>query len=289
MAGHSFHDLPGKPKAMASVLALTLSVMLVEIVGGLWTGSLALLADAGHMATDATAVGLSLFAYWAARKPADPARTFGYHRLEVLAALANGLVLWLLIGGILREAWHRMGSPSEIHGLGMLGVASVGLGSNIVSALLLKHHSEHDLNVRGAYLHVVADALSSVGAMAAALIVLLTGWTYADPLMSVLICILLAFASVGLIRESVHILLEGSPMHLDADEVRAALLKIRGVTDVHDLHLWSLSSGKESMTGHLVIRKGEDSQRVLREGQDVLKSQFGLGHTTLQIETPGAD
>jgi cobalt-zinc-cadmium efflux system protein len=271
---------------LALVLLIVLLVMAVEVVGGLWSRSLALLADAGHMATDATSVALSLLAWWAARRPADSARTFGYHRLEVLAALANGLLLWLVIGAILREAFIRIGRPEAVHAFGMLVIASIGLTANLLSIWLLKEHGTHDINVRGAYLHVLADALGSVGALIAALVLLTTGWVYADSLMSVAICGILGWSSWGLIKESIHILLEGAPIHLDLEHVRASLLDLEDVTEVHDMHLWSLSSGKESMTCHLVVSDDADTKRVLRAGAEMLKSRFGLDHVTLQIEGP---
>jgi cobalt-zinc-cadmium efflux system protein len=280
------HVHEAKPRALALVLLIVLFVMACEVVGGLWSRSLALLADAGHMATDATSVGLSLLAWWASRRPADSARTFGYHRLEVLAALANGLLLWLVIGAILREAFVRIGRPEPVNASLMLIVASLGLIANMLSIWLLKEHGEHDINVRGAYLHVLADTMGSVGALMAALVILATGWLYADSFMSIAICGVMGWSSWVLIKESIHILLEGAPIHLDLEMIRSSLLDLEHVTEVHDLHLWSLTSGKESMTGHLVVRDGADTQSVLRSGADMLKSRFGLDHVTLQIEGP---
>ncbi len=279
--------LPGtsKGRALGLALAVTVAIMLVEALGGLWTGSLALLADAGHMLTDAAALGVSLFAVWIARLPPDRARTFGYHRAEVLAALANGAGLWLLIGVLLHAAVARLLAPPEVKGLPMLVIALIGLAANLGCLAFLSGHGHEDLNIRGAYLHVLSDALGSVGAVLAAAALLTTGWRYADPLVSLAIGVLMAQSSWGLIRDSVHILLEGTPPRLELEKVRAALLELDGVSEVHDLHLWCLSSGTESMTGHLVVREGADAQKLLADGAEMLGRRFALHHVTLQIES----
>lgn len=282
--GASASPRPSKTGSLGAALAVTVVVLAVETAGGLWTGSLALLADAGHMATDAACLALSLFAAWAAGLPRDRSRTFGYQRVEVLAALANGAALWLVIGALLREAVGRLAQPPEVRAGPMLAIAAGGLAANLIGLSLLSRGGKEDINVRGAYLHVFSDLLGSVGAVLAGLVLVLTGWRAADPLFSLAICVILGVSSWGLLKDSIHILLEGAPSHLDLESIRSALLSIEGVQEVHDLHLWSLTSGTESMTGHLVVKPGEDTQRVLEAGSALLDERFGLHHVTLQIE-----
>lgn len=267
---------------------ITAVVFVAELAGGLWTRSLALLADALHMAVDLAALGLGLFAAWAAARPPDRKRTFGYHRVEVLAALANGVGLWIMVGVLLREAWERFHSPVDVRAPEMLAIAALGLACNAVSALLLYRHSRDNINLRAVLLHVLSDALGSVGAIAAGLVLWTTGWAPADPLATLFICVVISLASFKLVRDSIHILMEGAPSHLDLDSVREALLGLDGVAEVHDLHLWSLSSGTESMSGHLVIRRERECQAVLKAGQDLLQERFGISHVTLQIEEGAA-
>lgn len=269
-------------------LAITASLLVLEVAGGLWTGSLALLADAGHVASDAAGLLLAMFAAWLSQRPPDEARTFGYHRVEVLAALANAALLWLIIGMIVHGAFQRLAAPPPVDSGPMSAIAAIGLFGNLAAAWALYRYSATSLNVRGAFLHVLADALGSVGALAAGLIILKTGWRQADPLASLAICVLVAFSSWGLVRDAVHILLEGVPAHLELDAVRKALQGLEGVSEVHDLHLWSLSSGTESLSAHLVVPKGTDSQRVLDAGKALLEERFALHHVTLQIEAPKA-
>jgi cobalt-zinc-cadmium efflux system protein len=286
-------DCEGVPPAsdarpLIYVFAFTALVFLAEIGAGLWSGSLALLADAAHMGVDLAALGIGLFAAWASRLPPDRRRTFGYRRVEVLAALANGLLLWVAVGAILREAMERFHSPTPVAHLPMmLGVAVLGLVCNLVSGMLLVHEEhEHNLNVRAVFLHVMSDALGSVGAIVAGLLMWVCGWWLADPLASVFICVIILVVSVNLVRQAVHILLEGVPDHLDPECIRRTLESVEGVAEVHDLHLWSLSSGAVSMSGHVVLRPGGDAHKVLRAGMDVLAKDFELKHVTLQVEPP---
>lgn len=272
-------------KPLLAALALTGSFFFVELVGGLWTGSLALLADALHMAVDLVALGASLFAARVSRLPPDAKRTFGYQRVEVLAALGNGMWLLLATGIILREAYFRFVSPSPVMAPQMLAIAAVGLVCNLASGAILYSSGKSNINLRGAFIHVAADACGSVGAIAAGLIIFKTGWYRADPLASVLICAGIVFASVWIMRDSIHILLEGTPPHLNLEEIRSALAGLEGVREVHDLHLWSLTKGSESLSGHLVLEPGRGSAEVLKAGQDLLKDKFGLSHVTLQIES----
>lgn len=264
--------------------AITFFIFLVELVGGVWSGSLALIADAMHMAVDLAAMGIGLFAAWAAGRPADDRRTFGYHRVEVLAALANGVALWIIVGVILHEAWLRYNAPQDIRVVEMIAIAAVGLLANLISAALLFKHSYGNMNVRGVMLHVLSDALGSVGAIAAGVALWMTGWKGADPIASVFICAIISIASFKLIREAIHILLEGAPSHVDLGALRRELANIDGVVDVHDLHIWSLCSENVSMSGHLVVGSGHDGHSVRRAAQKTLSDAFGISHVTLQIE-----
>jgi len=269
---------------LSAAFGLTFIIFIAELVGGFWTGSLALLADAAHMAVDLMALGLGLFAAWIAGHPADEKRTFGYHRIEVLAALGNGVALWIAIGILVHEAWGRFVAPPEVKVPQMLGIAAIGLLANLASGAILFKHSKDNLNVRGVLLHVMSDALGSVGAILAGLVMLATGWMYADPLATLFICAVISVGSFKLVRDSAHILMEGTPPHIEPEEVRDALERLEGVLEVHDLHIWSLSSGTESMTGHLVVQPGTDGQALLRESAELLDSRFRISHATIQIE-----
>ena len=265
------------------VLIITALFMVAEIVGGLLSGSLALLADSGHMFTDAAAIGLSLFAMRIARRPPNTKRTFGYVRLEILAALVNGATLLAIAGLIVFEAWQRLRDPVVIDGTIMLSVAALGLAVNVAGAFLLHSHAHDNLNVRGAYLHVLGDLLGSVGAIAAGIIVLTTGWTPADPIISVVIALLILFSAWKLVREATDVLLESVPSHVDMDGVLAALASIDGLDDVHDVHVWTLTSGFVAISAHGVIDDPIEHSRVLTEVRDLMASH-GIDHVTFQIE-----
>lgn len=285
---HAHHrgDEPERP--LYGVIALTGAIFFVELAGGWWTGSLALIADAAHMAVDLLGLSLTLVAAMLARMPADPKRTYGYRRVEVLAALGNAIALMVATGFLLREAWARFTFPTAIAAAPMIGVALIGLACNVVSAALLWRSSRTNINMRGALMHVVSDGAGSVGAVVAGLIILKTRWYQADALVTVLICGGIVLTAFWLLRDSVHILLEGAPAHLDLDEIRAALIEIPGVTDVHDLHLWSLTQGQEAMSGHLVLAEGRDHAEALTSGKNLLAERFGITHVTLQIEKDDA-
>ena len=283
---HGRHE----PCAVASLswaMGITGVFFLVELVGGWWTGSLALISDALHMGFDLTALGLGLFAARVGRRPPDPRRTFGYQRVEVLAALANGVTLILITGVILREAYARYFTPRDVKAAEMLVIAVVGLASNMAAGAILYRSSRENINLRGAFLHVVADALGSLGAIAAGIVIMTTGWKQADPVASALICAGIVVTAFWLVRDSVHILLEGTPGHLDLDDIRAALGSLPGVRSVHDLHLWSVTKGTESMSGHVVVESAARTAATLRSGAKLLKERFGITHVTLQIETSG--
>jgi cobalt-zinc-cadmium efflux system protein len=248
--------------------------------------SLALVADSAHMLTDVAALGLSLFVLWFSRRAASTAKSYGYLRLEILAALLNGSILIVLSLAIFWQAWQRLRSPEIIQGPLMLTVAVVGLLVNIIAAVTLHASAEHNLNVRGAYLHVLGDMLGSVGAIAAAIVIMLTGWIPADALISGLVGLLILVASWKLVRESVDILLEAVPRHIEIGAVRKAIIAIPGVDEVHDLHVWTLTSGFLAMSGHAVVRHPEQNQRVLRDITDCMRLSFGITHVTVQLELP---
>ena len=257
--------------------------MIAEAVGGWLAGSLALLADAGHMLADAAALGLALFAARVAQRPATPERSFGLLRLEILAALVNGALLIAIAIGIGIEAWHRLKAPPAIDGPLLLGVAGVGLVANLAALKILHHGHEHSLNQRGAYLHVLGDLLGSVGALAAGALVVTTGWILADPLISVLITLLVLSSAWRLIKESTDVLMESTPEHIALGDVHDRLASVPGVDSVHDLHVWTVTSGVVAMSGHLVVRNPTDNQPVLEAVQDRMRA-LGINHVTVQME-----
>jgi cobalt-zinc-cadmium efflux system protein len=271
-------------RTLGTVLALTAAITVVEVVGGVLTGSLALLADAVHMLSDNVAISLALVAIWLASRPTTPQRTFGYQRAEILAALANGVVLVALAIWIFIEAYGRFGDPPEVLGGWMLLVALVGLAGNLVAAWILTRTAHSSLNVRAALRHVVADAIGSAGVVVAALVVLGTGWRYADPVAGVLIALLVLASSWSVLRESVHILLEGTPRGIDARELAAQLTAVPGVVDVHDLHIWTITSGFTALAAHVLVEPGEDGHARRRDLELLLARDYGIEHTTLQVE-----
>ncbi len=281
--GHSHVDRKADRTRLLATLGLTASMMVFEAVGGWWSGSLALLSDAGHMLTDAAALLLAVLALWFASRPADLKRTYGFFRLEVLSALVNGLTLVGIAGFIGWEAWQRLANPQPIKAGVMLVVAVVGLLVNLAGMALLSHSK--NLNVRAAFLHVLGDALSSVGVIAAAGVTWLTGATWLDPVISIAIGLLIAAGAVGLIRQAVHVLLEAVPEHIELQQVFGALKEIPGVHAVHDLHVWSLSHGLHALSAHVVCDDDADRDRVLVAARDLLRSRFGIGHSTLQLES----
>ena len=272
-------------RRLAAALGLTAAFLVVEIAGSFWTGSLALLADAGHMLTDAGGLTLSLLAAWFARKPPTPAHTYGYYRTEILAALANGAVLFAMAGFILYEAYRRLWSPPEIVAGPMLLIAIVGLGVNLAGMWLLRDAGGDSLNVRGAYLEMVGDALGSVGVIVAAVTIQTTGFLLADPIISAGIGVFILPRTWGLMRQAVHILMEGVPPHLDIREIEQAMREAHGVRAVHDLHVWTLTSGKEALSAHILVEDPSDLQHVLGDLQHLLKDRFRIEHATLQLET----
>lgn len=291
--GSRDHDLlPPTDTSLArsrlrTTLLITAAYMVAELVGGILTNSLALLADAAHMLSDVASLGLSLFALWLSTRPPSSRLTFGFHRSEILAALVNGSTLVGLSFFIFYEAWERFQNPPEVKGLGMSIIAAGGLLMNLVGLYLLGQSKEHSLNIRGAWLHVMADALGSVGALLAGLLIYFWGWRWVDPAVSVLIGLLVIQSSWGLLRDSVAVLMESAPGYINVDEVRLAMSQVPGVMEVHDLHVWSISSRLDALIGHVVIEQMEQGGEVLRALRAVLQERFGLRHITLQLEPRG--
>ncbi|MCI3925089.1 cation diffusion facilitator family transporter [Paenibacillus sp. TRM 82003] len=261
--------------------------MLLEFFGGLWTNSLALLSDSGHMLSDAGALALSLLAVWLATRPASPRRTYGYHRFEVLAALFNAATLFVIAIFIAIEAYHRWFEPPTVASGAMMGIAAIGLAANMASAwaLMRKGDVKDNVNLRSAYLHVLGDMLGSVGAIVAGLLMYFFGWYAADPLISVFVALLILRGAWSVLKHTLHVLMEGTPPGIDQMEVKRALAGIEGVVDVHDLHIWTITSGLDSLSCHLLIKDGGDSQEILQKAVRTVETRFRITHATIQVET----
>ena len=283
-AAHA-HTPASDAVALRRALALTSTVLVVEAVGGYLTNSVALLADAGHMLTDAGALGIALFASWAATRPRRTRHSFGYGRAEVLAALLNGFLLGGVSVGVAVESFERLAQPRDVAAVPMLGIAALGLAANLVSGLLLMRGSRESLNVRAALYHVGADALGSVAALFAAAAIWLLGWRSADAVAGVAIAGLLVISGLQLIRESVDILLEGAPRHLDLDEVARRVTAVPGVARIHDLHIWTVGTGFPAMSAHLDLTPGADPETVRRAVHRLLHQDYAVAHTTIQTES----
>ncbi len=281
-AGHSHHHTAQNGTLIIALL-LTLSFAGVEAVAGWWSGSLALLADAAHMVTDSSALGLAAAAAWLARRPPSMRHSYGLVRAEVMAALFNSLLMLVLIGFIVREALERIGAPRDIAGGTVIGVAVVGLAINLVVAWVLSR-GEHTLNSRAALLHVLGDALGSVAAITAGIVIVTTGWTPIDPLLSLLVAALILVSALHLLREVVQVLMEGVPLSIQLDAVGQDLARLDGVLRVHDLHVWTLSSGTIALSAHLEIRNLADWPGILAAARQTVDTQHGIHHVTLQPE-----
>ena len=283
---HDFNRENNK-KGLIIALLITVGILLLEFFGGLMTNSLALLSDSGHMLSDASSLALSLIAIWFAAKPASPNKTYGFYRFEILAALFNGVTLFVIAGFIIWEAVQRFFNPPTVASGSMMLIASIGLFANLLSAwvLMRKGDVKHNVNVRSAYLHVIGDALGSVGAIAAGFIMWLFGWYIADPIISILVALLILKGAWGVLKHSIHILMEGTPVTIDQNEVKKALKSIEGVKDVHDLHIWTITSGLDSLSCHILIEDHQDSQKVLQAAIHMIEEKFKILHTTIQIET----
>jgi cobalt-zinc-cadmium efflux system protein len=289
------HTHTGVERRFLLSIGLTLVIFAAELIGGLWTGSLALLSDAAHVIMDAIALAISFIALWLSSRPADDKHSFGYHRLEVIAALANGLTLVIVSFGIWFEAIQRFRDPQPVRGVEMLIIAFIGLLANLVVARILHGHghdhdegnefARKDLNVRSAFLHVVGDAVSSVGVILAAVLIWLTGWQWVDPVMSILIGGMIAFSAYRVLRGSLHILVEGVPEGLSIAEITKTVQQIPGVENIHDLHVWNICSGHVSLSAHLVTCA--DANEIRQQVNQHLQDTYAVEHSTLQVECAG--
>lgn len=282
--GQHNHRSARSKKSLAITLGLAAIYMLAELAGGLLTNSLALLADAGHMFSDVAALTLSLLALWIAERPPTSQRTYGYYRAEILAALSNGAMLVVIAIFILIEAYKRLHAPPEVQGSLMLGIAVGGLVINLVGLWILHSAKSDNLNVRGAWLHVMSDALGSLGAIMAGGLIWALHWYWADTVISILIAGLVIHAAWALLQESVAILMEGTPRGVDVDAVRDAMVDVAGVMAVHDLHMWTITSGLDALSAHVIVENNRPYQTLLKEMHDILHHRFGIDHTTIQIE-----
>jgi len=266
-------------------LAISALYLIAELIAGFLTNSLALISDAGHMLSDVGALGLSLFAFRMAKRPATHHSTFGYHRVEILAALFNGLTLWFIVGVIFAAAYGRISHPPVVESFGMMIVAVLGLAVNIAAAAILHAGHRHNLNMRGAFLHVMSDAIGSVGAVAAGVIMLNTGWYLADPLISIFISALILFSSWSLVKDSLSVLMQTVPKGIRLEDVRQTIESVDGVHKVHDLHVWAVTSDIFTLSAHAVVENGGDFHQVLNGIEETLKERFNIEHTTIQLET----
>lgn len=282
--GHEHHGAHAQRRAIKAAFFITAGFMVAEAVGGLLTGSMALLSDAMHMLTDAAALGMSFFASRVAGLKPDSSRTYGYRRAEVVAALANAMLLWILSGYMLREVYERFHNPVPVLSVPMLAVAVMGLLANLASARILHSHSGDNINIRGAFLHVLSDLAGSVAAIIAGAVIYFTGWYRADTIVSLLIIALILFSSARLLGEAFHILMEGTPRDLSLKDLRRQLLAIDGVSGVHELHAWSLSSGFNAVSAHLVVKDPARHREALREASCRVAPAFGLKHSVFQVE-----
>ena len=265
-------------------MVLAAGYMVAEIVGGWLTNSLALLADAGHMFSDVVALALSFFAVWVGDRPAASHQTYGFYRAEILAALVNGAALIAVSVFIFIEAYHRLWQPPQVQGQLMMWIAVGGLGVNLAGLWILHGGRSENLNVRGAWLHVLSDALGSVGAIVAGGLIWAFGWVWSDPVASVVIGILVIYSSWRLLAESVSVLMENAPKGIDVDAVRIAMAEMAGVAGVHDLHIWSITSGLDSLSAHVVANDGQSHSELLQQMRNLLHDRFGIDHITIQIE-----
>jgi len=283
---HKLRRPSGSWRRLSVVLVLTAIYMIAEMLGGWWTGSLALLADAGHMLTDVAALVLALIAVWFGSRPATSSKTFGYYRLEIIAALVNGVALIVISLLIFYGAYKRWLAPPFVRSGPMIVLAAGGLLVNLVSAWILHRDDEIDLNLRGVWLHVMGDALGSVAAIMAGILMALFGWYTADPLFGIIISLLIIWSSIRLIREATNVLLEGTPAHINLAAVEDAILNTEGVDDVHDLHVWTITSGREALSAHVIHAHSISQPDLLKELRIKLQVRFGVDHLTIQMETP---
>jgi len=279
---------PRSTKYLEVALTMTISFFVIELVGGLITNSLVLVADAWHMLNDAFALIFAIIAAWIAERPIDTKKTFGYYRAEILAAFLNGIFLWAVVVFIFYEAIQRIQNPAQVESLNMLIIAFLGFIVNGLSAVILSRSESESLNVRGAFLHVLADALGSIGAISAGLIMYFAGWYQADPLISMMIGVLIFYSSWKLVRDSINVLLEGVPPGIDVNAVERRIMRLGGVREVHDLHVWCITPSKIcAMSCHIVVEKETNRKKLISDLISVLKKEFGIDHTTIQLEDEG--
>lgn len=278
------HIVERDKTSLVIALGITTIIFVAELVGGILSNSLALIADASHMFTDMAALALGLFALWLAMRPAPPQKTYGYYRIEILAALANGVLLILVALGIMYEAFGRLLNPPPVDSRLMLSIAVVGLLANVASASVLFGHVRESLNIKAAFAHVVSDMAASIGAIMAGAIILFTGFLVADPAISIIIGVLIIYNASKLLLEAVDILMEAAPAHINLKELEQTILSAKGVRSAHDLHVWTVTSGLVSMSGHVVVEETADRQVILEQLCSALQKKFGLTHCTLQLE-----
>ncbi|MFC7440266.1 cation diffusion facilitator family transporter [Laceyella putida] len=287
--GHHVHDhqRDANKKSLTFALIITVAIMFLELIGGLMTNSLALLSDSGHMLSDVSSLALSLLAMWFAARPPSPRKTYGYYRFEILAALFNGVTLFVVAGFIIWEAVERFINPPKVASGSMMMIAAIGLIANLLSAGVLMRGGDvkENVNVRSAYLHVLGDALGSVGAIFAGLFMMAFSWYIADPIISVIVALLILKSAWGVVVHSVHILMEGSPITIDRDKVKKVLENIPGVINVHDLHIWTITSGMDTLSCHMLVEEKANTQTVLQQAIQEIESHFAIKHTTIQVET----
>lgn len=297
MGAHHHHDhsqghqhgreAQGADRRLYFALALTLGFAFVEAAGGWWSGSLALLGDAGHMLSDAMALGLSALAAWFSKRPPSPRNSYGLARAEIIAALVNGVTMLLVVTGIVTEAVQRVQEPRPVAAGAVIAIATVGLLVNLLVIRILSRGQEQNLNIRGALLHVVGDMLGSVAAIGAGIVIYFTGWTPIDPILSLVISALILYSTLMLLRETLHILMEGVPLHLDFADVGQSMAQVNGVASVHDLHIWTLSSGMPALSAHVVLHDMRTWTAILFQMRTMLRERYKIDHVTLQPELVG--
>jgi cobalt-zinc-cadmium efflux system protein len=287
--GHDHdHAHDASVASLRRALLITFAFMGVELVGGYLANSLALVSDGVHMFMDSGSLVLSLFVAWISKRRAPRGYTYGYQRVEILGALLNGLLIWLISGFLIFESIDRFHAPPDVKGVWVFWIAAIGLASNLASLYFLHKSAKHNLNVKSAYLHVLTDSMGSVGAMIAGAVIVLTGWRIVDPIITILLALLMLWSSWSLVKEAVGILLERSPGHIALDEIEQALKLLPGVRDIHDLHVWTLSSGSVSLSVHLVGDAKGDMGEILHEATHILEEKFSITHTTIQVEPEGS-
>ena len=286
---HGAERRSANQRRLKLTLVLVILYMAAEVIGGLLSGSLALLADAGHMLSDAGSLALALFAMWLASRPSGSQHTYGYYRTEILAALANGATLVAISILIFIEAYQRLANPPEVQAGIMMAVATGGLVVNLLGLWLLQEGRRDSLNMQGAWLHILADTLGSFQAIAAGALIWAFGWNWADPLASIIIGVLIIFSSWSVLKESVAVLMESSPLHIDVDEVLEAMREVGGAAGVHDLHVWTITSGMVALSAHVLPESEYDRDDLLKDLSDTLKHRFDISHVTIQIESPAHD